>query len=191
MNQQNEPLSREIINNRNRPLRAIILTTKLPQDIWLINKISEVCNIEGIVFPFGSRYKEYGLRNVFKKRIRRFGPFTVANQALLVLYRLFVESRKDKKAVKELFADKPHTHIEKTDTDILEVDDINFEKVERFIVLKAPQLVIVSGTPLLKKRIIEAAEGRIINLHPGLAHNTGEGTVHSGLYTIGSLKWLV
>jgi folate-dependent phosphoribosylglycinamide formyltransferase PurN len=35
--------------------------------------------------------------------------------------------------------------------------------------LKAPQLVVVSGAPILKKHIIEPVEGKIINLHPGYA----------------------
>ena len=47
--------------------------------------------------------------------------------------------------------------------------DINTEEVRDFIRSKAPQLVVVSGAPLLKKIIIDAVEGRIINLHPGYA----------------------
>lgn len=151
------------------PLKVVILTTKLPDDIWLINKVADVCQIEGIVFPSGKRYREYSLVHVFKKRIRKIGLLALANQALLIFYRIIFEDRRNKRAEKEIFCDKPRDYIEKKDIDILEVDDINSEDVSNFIRSKAPQLVVVSGAPLLKKLIIEAVEGKIINLHPGYA----------------------
>ena len=151
------------------PLRVVILATKLPEDIWLINKVADVCRIEGIVFPTGTRYREYGIAYVIKKRIRRLGFLTLANQSLLILYRLIFENRKDRQALKDIFGSKPYSYIEKKDIDILEIEDINSDEVRDFIISKAPQLVIVSGAPLLKNRIIKTAEGRIINLHPGYA----------------------
>jgi folate-dependent phosphoribosylglycinamide formyltransferase PurN len=151
------------------PLEVVILTTKLPEDIWLINKVADVCCIQGIVFPSGRRYREYGFIHVLKKRSRQLGFLALANQALLMLYRLIFESRRGKRTEREIFRSKPSDHIERKDVDILEVDDINSDEVRNFILSKAPQLVVVSGAPILKKRIIEVAEGRIINMHPGLA----------------------
>ena len=152
-----------------KSLRVVILTTKLPEDIWFINKVSDVCSIEGIVLPKGRRWKEYGIINVLKKRIRHFGIFYVANQALLILYRLLFEQRKDKMILKEIFTQKPYDHIEKKDLDIFEVDNINSEEVIKFIQNKDPEIILVSGTPLLKKPIIQLAGRKLVNLHPGFA----------------------
>jgi methionyl-tRNA formyltransferase len=152
-----------------KPLKVVILTTRLPEDIWLINKVAGVCQIEGIVLPSGKRYREYGFVHILKKRIRKSGLLALANQALLIVYRFIFESQRDKQAVKEIFSDKPTEYIERKDIDILKVEDINTEEVRDFIRSKAPQLVVVSGAPLLKKLIIDAVEGRIINLHPGYA----------------------
>jgi methionyl-tRNA formyltransferase len=149
-------------------LRVVIITTKLPEDIWLINRVADVCQIEGIVLPVGKRYPEYGMVHVLKQRLRRNSPITLANQALLVLYRRIIESRRDKQAAKEIFVGKPYDYIERKDIDIFEVEDVNSEAVKNFILEKSPELVVVSGAPILKKRIINAAEGNIINLHPGL-----------------------
>jgi methionyl-tRNA formyltransferase len=154
------------MNNR---LEVVILSSKLPEDIWLINKIAEVSHIEGIVFPVGERYKEFGIFQVLKKRLRRSGFLSTVDQALLVLYRLVIESQKDKRARREIFTDKPYQYVEEKGIDTLCVEDINCEEVRSFILSKSPQLVVVSGTPLLKKRVIESAKGRIINLHPGYA----------------------
>jgi len=151
------------------PLKIVVLTTKLPEDIWLINTIADVCQIEGIIFPDGQRYHEYGLMHILKKRLRRVGFFTLANQALLVMYRFIFEKRKDKRAFGEIFGSKPSDYIEKSNIDTLEVKDVNSDEVRDFIKSKDPQLVVVSGAPLLSRRIIEVAEGRIINLHPGFA----------------------
>lgn len=153
----------------NIPLRIVILTSRLPEDIWLINKIADVCQVEGIVFPSGKRYREYGLVHIIKKRIRKIGLLALANQTLLIMYRIVFESRRYKQARKEIFSDKPTEYIERKDIDILKVKDINTEEVRDFIRSKAPQLVVVSAAPLLKKIIIDAVEGRIINLHPGYA----------------------
>ncbi|MGA1869150.1 MAG: formyl transferase [bacterium] len=150
-------------------LKVVILTTNLPEDTWLINKLADVCEIKGIVLPTGRRWKEYGVANVLRKRLRRFGLITVTNQALLILYRILFEQRKDKKLLSQIFNQKPYDHIEKKDLDILRVDDINTEEVSNFIRLKAPEIVVVSAAPLLKEIIIQSVEGRIINLHPGFA----------------------
>ena len=96
------------MEGNNGQLRIVILTSKLPEDIWLINKLAEVSEIAGIVLPVGTRYREYGLAHVLKKRIRQAGLLTLANQALLVLYRKIAESRRDKRAVQEIFHDKPY-----------------------------------------------------------------------------------
>jgi folate-dependent phosphoribosylglycinamide formyltransferase PurN len=151
------------------PLKVVILTTKLPEDIWLINRLAHVCQIEGIVFPSGTRYREYGLAYIFKKRIRRLGLLKLADQVLLLMYRLVFESRRDKQTAKKLFSSEPSDYIEKKDIQILEIEDINSDEVRDFIILKAPQLVVVSGAPILKDKILEVTEGRIINLHPGFA----------------------
>ena len=146
-----------------------MLATKLPEDIWLINTLADVCQIGGIVFPTGKRYREYGVVHVLRKRIPRLGLITVANQTLLVLYRRLFEIRRDKEAAKELFSSKPNHYIECKGVDILEVSDINSDRVSNFLRAKAPQVVVVSGAPILKDCILAAAEGKIINLHPGYA----------------------
>ena len=151
------------------PLKVVIITTKLAEDIWLINRVADVCDIQGIVLPAGTRYREYGLLHVLKNRIRRIGIIRLIDQALLVLYRYVFESRRDKRKEKELFSSKPSTYIEKNDAEILEVEHVNSDEVCNFIMSKKPQLVVVSAAPLLSKKVIGAAEGRIINLHPGLA----------------------
>ena len=104
-----------------------------------------------------------------RKRIPRLGVIAVADQALLILYRLFAESRKDREAAKRIFSSKPSHRVETTGIEIIEVEDVNSDRVRAFIRAISPQLVVVSSAPLLKERILEAAAGRIINLHPGYA----------------------
>lgn len=160
---------REMEGTNSDPMRVVILTTRLPEDIWLINMVAQVCRVEGIVLPIGERPREYGLASVLAKRIRRDGVLAVANQTLLILYRRLMERRRDTRAVKEIFTEKPYEYIENGNVDVLEVDDVNSSEVCDFILSKSPSLVVVSGTALLKRNVLESAKGRIINLHPGFA----------------------
>jgi folate-dependent phosphoribosylglycinamide formyltransferase PurN len=153
----------------NKPLKVVVMTTKLPVDIWLINKIADVCQIEGIVLPVKARFKEFTILPTLKKRLRQAGLIGVLNQASLLLYRLVFERRKDKKALAAIFTDKTYKYIENTDVDTLEVEDLNTKEVINFLSAKSADLVVINGTPLLKKPVIEAAKGNIINLHSGFA----------------------
>jgi len=152
-----------------KPLRIVVLSSRLPEDIWLINKISDVCDIEGIVLPKGDRFGEFGLFQVLMKTIRRSGPVETVNQVLIYLYRLVFEGRRDEKEMKKIFAGKSYQQIEKDGIDTLYVEDINAKEVQGFLQKKFYDLIVASGTSILKKNILEAAKCPIINLHPGLA----------------------
>lgn len=155
--------------NVDKPLTVVVIASKLPEDIWLINRIADVARIVGLVLPTGRRYREYNALQVLRKRIPTLGILKVADQALLVLYRRIFERRRDQATARRLFADKPTDRIERSSIDILETDDANCAAVRDFLLARKPRLVVVSGAPLLGRSIIEAAGGRMINLHPGYA----------------------
>lgn len=150
-------------------LKVLVLTTKLPEDIWLINRVAEECDIVGVVLPTGRRYRDYGAWRVLKKRLPRVGVWKVANQALLVAYRWFSERARDRAAETELLVGRSFTRIEASGLDVREVDEINSPEICRFILSRAPDVVVVSGAPLLSSPILQAAHGNIVNLHPGFA----------------------
>jgi folate-dependent phosphoribosylglycinamide formyltransferase PurN len=157
------------MNTKDKKPRIVILTSKLPEDIWLVNSIAEVSQVVGIVLPVKSRYKVFSLLQVLKKRTRQLGILPVIDQALLILYRLIFERSRDEKALKQIFTGKSCRYIEDKNVDMIEVEDINCEEVGKFAAARAPDLVVVSGTPILKKGTIKAINGKIINLHPGMA----------------------
>jgi folate-dependent phosphoribosylglycinamide formyltransferase PurN len=151
------------------PLRIVVLSSGLEEDIWLINRIAEVSRIEGIVLPKGSRFDEFGQFQVLKKTIRRSGTLETVDQVLMYLYRRVFENRRDEEEMKKIFTGNSCERIENEDVEILRVGDINTDEVRDFILRKSPELVVASGTSLLKAPILEAAKCGIINLHPGLA----------------------
>lgn len=151
------------------PLDIVILSSRLPEDIWLINKISGSCHVQGIVLPNNIRFGEFSLFRVLQKTIKRSGIRETINQSAMYLYRRLFEHYGDNRAMRQLFADHSFCHIEDKTVEILRVDDINDEKVVAFILQKQPDVIVASGTSILKAPILEAGKGRIINLHPGLA----------------------
>jgi methionyl-tRNA formyltransferase len=150
-------------------LKTVILSSALPEDIWLINKISDGCDIAGIVLPEGVRFHEFGMFQVFRKTFKRSGLLETLNQSLMYLYRLIFEGRRADGEMKRIFADKSYRHIEDGGIEILRVADVNDPAVRDFILRKEPDLIVASGTSILKPHILDAGKGRIINLHTGLA----------------------
>ena len=150
-------------------LKVLVLSSKLPEDIWLINKIADHCDIQGIVFPKGERFDEFGVLQVLKKTLKRSGLLETINQSLMYIYRKLLEDRRDEREMKKLFADKSCCQIEQEGIDTLYVEDINAEEVVEFLQQHTPELVVASGTSILKQHILEATDSPIINLHPGLA----------------------
>jgi len=147
-------------------VRVVILTTRGLDSYYMINRILQVGRVEGIVFQRKTFKSKVAL---LKRRRRRLGLWAVLNQVLLLLYCHLVESGKESRVITEVFSDQPFDLIvAENDTDVLEVDDINSAMVRSFITSKAPDLVILCGTSLIKKSIIEAAQGRIINIHGGI-----------------------
>jgi methionyl-tRNA formyltransferase len=151
------------------PLRLVIITSRLPEDIWLVNKLAAICRVEGIVLPRGNRYPEYRATRVLRDRLSKVGPIAVLDQVMLVLYRRLFEARKDRRVAREIFVGPSSEEFTTSEAQILEVDDANSKEVADFIRAKSPDAVVLGGAPLLKKQIIDAAQGKMINMHPGYA----------------------
>ena len=106
---------------------------------------------------------------MLRNRLSKVGPIAVLDQVMLVLYRRVFEERKDRRMARDIFVGPSSEEFTTREAQILEVDDANSREVADFLREKAPDVVVLGGAPLLKKLIIDAAEGKMINMHPGYA----------------------
>jgi len=144
--------------------RLVVLAKESPFSYYLVNRLSEGNTVAGVVFekvPVG------GNLAVLQRRVRRLGLFRVIDQLLLILFVRLVERSKEKRSLREIFGDQPINHLEK-DVDTISVNDINSIEVRSFISQREPDLLIVSGTSLLKSDLIDAISGKILNIHVGI-----------------------
>ncbi len=150
-------------------LNVAVLSSRLPEDIWLINKISDVCEIRGIVLPNKDRFKEFDLLQVFRKTVHRSGVKEAFNQSFMYLYRRLFEQGRDEREMKRIFSEKSFETVEQEGVNTLYVDNINAPEVVAFLQQLDIDVIVASGISILKPHIINAVDCKILNLHPGLA----------------------
>ncbi len=138
-------------------MRVVILTNKQGNQIALANKISKHFEIAAIVFS----------RNIPKKRknfalnahllVNRLANRTIGSKFLKAWFELG-------KHYQKFYPNVPQTET-------AEVTNVNDGKTYEIIKKYSPDLVIVSGTNLVGKRIIEISQKGmgIVNLHTGIS----------------------
>ena len=138
-------------------MRVVILTNRQGNQIALANKISKVADVAGVVFS----------RNIPKRRppaVKRAKLFanaiasrTVGRQFVDVWFEM-------QRKYDSLFPDI-------STNDVTEVQNVNDAAALNTIKRLKPELVVVSGTNLVGRRVVEAAqEGMgIVNLHTGIS----------------------
>jgi len=118
----------------------------------LANKIAAGVDIAGIVLEKRKRRKKTGIKQLFQKGIQKvfLGKIGAAWFGM-------------KKYYDERFPSYP-------DVPILRTENINKDEVYDFTVSRSPDLIIVSGTSLIKKKLLSIKPPiGIVNLHTGLS----------------------
>jgi folate-dependent phosphoribosylglycinamide formyltransferase PurN len=120
-------------------------------------------------------------KNIIKKRIRKLGFITVLSQLLFIkgiVPFLKLESKKRKEEILSTISlklpleyDGPYINC-----------SVNDLKVIDFINSKKPDVIVVNGTRILSKNIIEFIEKPIINIHVGITPKYRG--VHGGYWAI-------
>lgn len=146
-----------MVNGVHRPIRVVLLTCPDPIQTALANKLAEKVDVAAIVFS----------RNVPKKRpspgkLLRSRLNSVAGR---IVGRPFVEAWFG-------IQDRYRTQFTGLPTnDVQEVVNVNDPATVAAIERHAPDLVVVSGTNLVGRRVIQTAmaTGAIVNLHTGIS----------------------
>ncbi len=146
-----------------KPARALLLLRAGDENFLLIKKVKEIIPICGVVWErkgFAERFR------VVWRRRKKIGIIKVIDQLLYLVVRdvlsllgfypsiIKVDERLKREAVEGL--------------DCLVVGSVNDRQVLEFAGEKKPDVVIVSGTGILKKDLIDALKVPIINYHAGI-----------------------
>jgi len=138
-------------------MKTVILTGKQGNQKALSNRIAEICEVSALVLSDNIPKKKPGLVTRAQILSNRIANRMVGRRLVDVWERLL--------------ADYDQRYAEFPNAPILRVENINSEAVVKLLESQSPDLIIVSGTNLIGKRIINLAERAkgIINLHTGIS----------------------
>jgi folate-dependent phosphoribosylglycinamide formyltransferase PurN len=152
----------------------IILASCDELSYLLINHLAQHFKIAQVVFEASHT------RKMLRYRLKKLGAWVVAGQlAFLVIDRLVIR-RQSRPIIDRLLqnhdATPPDGHIP-----ILEVDSVNGAEVTALLNQHKPQVVVVTGTGIIAKRILALAP-TFINIHVGITPRYRG--VHGGFWAV-------
>jgi folate-dependent phosphoribosylglycinamide formyltransferase PurN len=148
------------------PASIVIFTCAAPEQYALVNTLARSHTIKGIVFE-----KVLGLKmRLLARRLRSLGPLMVLNQLLFkVIDVLFFQRSGAGQVLQKLGCDASFHRSQFPDTAILDTVSINSVEVADLVGRLKPDLVVVSGTSLLRKELLTSLGATpVINIHCGI-----------------------
>lgn len=143
--------------------RIVMLCSHCFSTVALYNYISRFYTVDQVIV-------EEPLRGwtLAKRRIKKLGPIMVAGQILfsvLIVTVLKILSRKRIAAIKEYYQ-----FVEKTIPASKErhITSVNDEDCITLLKTIQPDIILVNGTRILSKRLLESTRATIINMHTGI-----------------------
>jgi folate-dependent phosphoribosylglycinamide formyltransferase PurN len=112
--------------------------------------------------------KPVAKKEFLKKRIRRLGWFTVGGQ---VLFQLLVGkplSFFSKKRISEIIKHYRLNVSPIPESEVVKVPSINADIALKELQAQQPDLIIVHGTRIISKKILQSVDARFINIHAGI-----------------------
>jgi methionyl-tRNA formyltransferase len=138
-------------------MRVVILTNRQGNQIALANKIAEKAEVAAIVFSKNIPRRKPDFAKRAKLSLNGLANRTIGREFVRVWFEM-------QKKYDALYPDLPTENV-------VRVENINDSATVQTIEKHAPDLIVVSGTNLVGKKVIEAAQkrGGIVNLHTGIS----------------------
>jgi methionyl-tRNA formyltransferase len=150
-------------------MRIVVLTSETPPNVWLVNQLLARHNVVGIVIerrPLALSRREKVERR--KRMIQRYGLTRTLNKLLFNRLRSRLLSGSEGSTLKEMFfpGDAQVRYAREVPTIV--VANINDAGSVRFIQERAPEVLAVCGTTVLKPEVFTLASRGTINIHTGI-----------------------
>lgn len=106
--------------------------------------------------------------SVFKSKVKRRGLITFLGQLLFKLYTSLFLSKRSVKRIDEI---RREYHLEQREFDAVMckyVNSVNSVEVMDYLKKMSPDLIIVNGTRIIRKEVINCTSTPFVNLHTGI-----------------------
>lgn len=128
-------------------MKLLLWIGNAPQHIALANLLQQQCDVVGVILETRPSRNKNLLSRIGKRIFQ--SPLAQAWKAMQ--------------------AECRQRHPALTNQNVLHVENINSQAAIDFVVAQAPDLVAVSGTRMIKSKMLSQATGKILNLHTGLS----------------------
>jgi folate-dependent phosphoribosylglycinamide formyltransferase PurN len=152
--------------SENDPVSVLVLASRGIEQYALINSLAGQCEIKGIVLESRTRV----LARVFLNRLKRHGPWVVADQlAFKILDLLIFQPNAVSRSAEILGCDTAFDAEAFGSPEIIVTNSVNSERVLSLARAVKTDLVVVSGVSILGDELLDVLDGvPVINIHCGI-----------------------
>ena len=146
--------------------KIIFLASDCESSRWVYNALEEVIRIEAVILE-----QPISKKTLAKKRIKKIGFLPVVGQVLfsvLVVPFLKIKSKGRKADLVNKYGLKTNPFNSSTTT---RVSSVNEEACLNTIQLLNPDIIIVNGTRIISKKILQSTHAIFVNMHVGITPN--------------------
>ncbi|MBK8519592.1 MAG: formyl transferase [Chitinophagaceae bacterium] len=149
-----------------QPKKIILLASDCESTRWLYHALAGIVHVEGVILEQPISKKELA-----KNRIKKIGLMPVIGQALfsaLIVPLLKLQSKKRKAFLVNKYR-LNNNDISSSKT--CRVSSVNDEASLKAISLFQPDIIVVNGTRIISKKILQSTNALFVNMHVGITPN--------------------
>lgn len=142
--------------------KIVFLASDCNSSRWVYNALKDEVDFSGVIIE-----KPVSKRQLFKRRIKKIGLLKVTGQALFSLLAVPVIRWFSKKRIAELLQ---HNNLSNTGftAGYHKVNSVNDADCMELLKQINPDIVVVNGTRIISKTILNSIPARFINMHAGI-----------------------
>jgi methionyl-tRNA formyltransferase len=144
-------------------MKIVLLAGKSESSKFLYNKLNKQFTIDYVIYE-----EKVATLNLIKSRVKKFGIIKVINQILFQTGIVFLLKLFSKSRINEIQKQFGLENSEIPSKKLINVDSVNCNDCLKVLKQIEPDLIIVNGTRIISKNILNNVEALFINTHVGI-----------------------
>lgn len=143
--------------------KIIILAGKGDSSLFMYNGLKDNFEISNVIFEDSVDKKTF-----LKRRVKKLGFFTVVGQVIFQVICVKVLKAFSKDRTEQLIKEN-NLSLEQVPKDkLIEVSSVNSDECKSIIADIKPDIIIVNGTRIISKKILNSTKAVFVNTHAGI-----------------------
>lgn len=143
-------------------MKIVMLAGKGDSSLYMYNGLKDQFDITKVVIE-----DEQSRTKMIKRRIHNIGIIKVLGQIVFIVFRKLLFKTSKKKLLR--LKDELNLSDEEIDSSIItRVESVNSDETEQLLKSINPDIVVVNGTRIISKRILDSVNAIFLNTHMGI-----------------------